>query len=100
MIYLTSIVSRYVLVGITIVVTVTSEEEDIISRLEVGVDILNVSGQVWPQQFLKIRETNESVSIIATCGEDDASILRTIEAGANAITFTPPSTAQIFFYFN
>lgn len=46
MIYLTSIVSRYVLVGITIVVTVTSEEEDIISRLEVGVDILNVSGQV------------------------------------------------------
>ena len=36
------------------------------------------------------------VPIIATGGPTDESILRTIEAGANAITYTPPSNGEIF----
>ena len=34
--------------------------------------------------------------IIATGGPTDESITATIEAGANAITWTPPSCAEIF----
>ena len=34
--------------------------------------------------------------IIATGGPTDESILQTIEAGANAITWTPPSCAELF----
>ncbi|QUH26961.1 hydrolase [Serpentinicella alkaliphila] len=84
-------------VDIPIVVTVTSEDEDIISRLEAGADILNVSGAAsTPAIVRRIREIHDSVPIIATGGDTDESIIRTIEAGANAITFTPPSTAEIF----
>ena len=36
------------------------------------------------------------VPIIATGGKTGESILRTIEAGANAITYTPPSTYELF----
>ncbi len=34
--------------------------------------------------------------IIATGGPTEESILRTIQAGANAITYTPPTTGQLF----
>ena len=36
------------------------------------------------------------VPIIATGGPTDESILETIQAGANAITWTPPSNGEIF----
>ena len=36
------------------------------------------------------------VPIIATGGKTGESILRTIESGANAITYTPPSTYELF----
>ena len=34
--------------------------------------------------------------IIATGGPNDDTILATIEAGANAITWTPPSNGEVF----
>ena len=36
------------------------------------------------------------IPIIATGGPTEESILRTIEAGANAISYTPPSTKELF----
>ena len=36
------------------------------------------------------------VPIIATGGPTDESIKETIEAGANAITYTPPSNGKLF----
>ncbi len=84
-------------IDIPVVVTVVSEEEDFEGRLRAGADILNVSGaSKTPQIVKKIREVSKTVPIIATGGSSDASILKTIEAGANAITYTPPSTADIF----
>ena len=44
----------------------------------------------------KIRQSHPDVPIIATGGPTDESIIRTIEAGANAITWTPPSNGEIF----
>lgn len=84
-------------IDIPVVVTVVSEDEDFEARLEAGVDILNVSGAGKTAQIVKkIREISKTVPIIATGGNSEASILRTIEAGANAITYTPPSTGEIF----
>lgn len=84
-------------IEIPIVVTVVSEKTDIEKRLEAGASIINVSGASNTASIVEeIRRRYPKVPIIATGGTTDASILRTIEAGANAITYTPPSNGEIF----
>ena len=77
-------------VDIPVVITVVSAHTDIGSRLEAGADFLNVSG------VAEIRRDFPKVPIIATGGPTEESILRTIQAGANAITYTPPSNGVLF----
>ncbi|MFR6086643.1 MAG: hydrolase [Oscillospiraceae bacterium] len=62
-----------------------------------GVDFLNVSGAArTPEIVAHIREIFPEVPIIATGGPTDDTIRATIEAGANAITYTPPTSAELF----
>lgn len=83
-------------IDIPIVVTVVSENEDIRSRVEAGATILNVSGAKNTANIVrKIREIYPTLPIIATGGPTEESIMETINAGANAITYTPPSCAEI-----
>ena len=44
----------------------------------------------------RIRKDFPDIPIIATGGPTEEDILRTIQAGANAITYTPPSTGELF----
>lgn len=82
---------------IPVVVTVVSQRTDIRARLEAGADILNVSGAAHtPEIVAYIRRQFPQVPIIATGGPSEESILRTIEAGANAITYSPPTNGQLF----
>ena len=82
---------------IPVVITVVSAHTDIRSRLEAGADFLNVSGAAaTPEIVAEIRRDFPEVPIIATGGPTEESILRTIQAGANAITYTPPTTGQLF----
>ncbi len=84
-------------IDIPVVVTIVSADEDIEGRIQSGVDILNVSGaSKTPGIVEKIRSISATIPIIATGGTTEASILRTIEAGANAITYTPPNIGDIF----
>ncbi len=84
-------------IDIPIIVTVVSESDDIEKRLEAGVDILNVSAAAkTPDLVRHIRKDFPTVPIIATGGPSDESIVATIEAGANAITWTPPSSGEVF----
>ena len=84
-------------VDIPIVLTVVSESTDIKSRLEAGATILNVSGAAKTAQIVrKIRESFPQVPIIATGGPTEETIRETIEAGANAITYTPPTNGELF----
>ena len=84
-------------VEIPIVITVVSEDTDIEKRLQAGASIINVSGGAKTADIVrKIRKNHPDVPIIATGGPTEETILKTIEAGANAITFTPPSTGEIF----
>ena len=77
-------------VDIPVVVTVVSEKEDIERRIESGADILNVSGAE------RIRNKYPYIPIIATGGPTDDSIRETIDCGADAITYTPPTNAELF----
>jgi 2-keto-3-deoxy-6-phosphogluconate aldolase len=82
---------------IPIIVTITSEKDDVSGRLSNGASILNVSAAAkTPELVAKIRAEYPDVPIMATGGPTSESILRTIDAGANAITYTPPTTAELF----
>ena len=84
-------------IDIPIIVTVVSENEDIEGRIEAGATIINVSGGRNTAKIVKkIRDMFPTFPIIATGGPTDESILETIRAGANAITYTPPTTGDIF----
>ena len=84
-------------VDIPVITTIVSGDMDIAGRLEAGADILNVSGAAkTPEIVAKIRAQFPDVPIIATGGPKEEDILRTIQAGANAITYTPPTTGQLF----
>lgn len=84
-------------VDIPVVVTVVRPDEDIAARMEAGTTIFNVSAAAQtPEIVADIRRQFPTVPIIATGGSSDESIRRTIAAGANAITWTPPSNGEIF----
>lgn len=84
-------------IDIPIIYTVVTESADIASRLKAGVDILNVSGgSKTPEMVRKIRQSYPDIPIMATGGPTKDSILEVIAAGANAVTYTPPSNADIF----
>ena len=82
---------------IPVVVTVVSDKTDVAARLAAGADILNISGaQHTPDLVRRVRERFPDVPIIATGGPTDDTILETIHAGANAITYTPPTNGELF----
>ncbi len=84
-------------IDIPIVITVASDKTDIKSRLEAGASILNVScAGKTPAVVREIRRSFPEVPIIATGGPTVESIRETIEAGANTITYTPPTSAELF----
>ncbi|KYH29218.1 MULTISPECIES: hypothetical protein [Clostridium] len=84
-------------IDIPVVITVVSEYEDIQARINAGADILNVSGAKRTADIIRgIRKKYPNIPIIATGGPTEETIKETIEAGANAITYTPPSSADLF----
>lgn len=83
-------------IDIPVIVTVASENDNIQERIEAGATIINVSGGRNTAKIVrKIRESFPEFPIIATGGPTNDSIKETIEAGANAITYTPPTAAEI-----
>jgi len=84
-------------IDIPIIVTVVSEDDDIDARLDAGASMFNVSAASKTADVVaKIRGRYPTIPIIATGGPTDESILKTIRAGANAITWTPPSNGEVF----
>lgn len=82
---------------VPIIVTVTSKRTNIQERLDAGAAIFNVSAAAnTPQLVSFIRKQYPDIAIIATGGPTEESIKETIDAGANAISYTPPSTAELF----
>ena len=84
-------------VDIPVVVTVVNDTTDIAARLDAGASILNISAAAdTPRVVADIKRNFPNVPVIATGGPTDESIEATIRAGANTISYTPPSAAKIF----
>ena len=85
------------IIDIPIVVTVLDENTDIDARLEAGATIFNVSAAARTPEVVRIlRERYPDLPIIATGGPSKESIRETVAAGANAISFTPPTAEELF----
>ncbi|MBS4842816.1 MAG: hydrolase [Clostridium sp.] len=83
-------------IDIPVIVTVIAEDEDISKRIESGATIINVSGGKNTAKIVRnIKKMYPDFPVIATGGPCEETIKETIEAGANAITFTPPTSASI-----
>ncbi len=84
-------------VDIPVIITVVDGETDVGARMDAGAAILNVAAAArTPQVVAGIRSRYPDVPIIATGGPTAETITVTIAAGANAITYTPPSTRELF----
>ncbi|MGO3019253.1 MAG: hydrolase [Anaerococcus sp.] len=85
-------------IDVPLIATVTSMKDDIVGKVENGAEILNVSGAGQTPQIVKeVRNLlGNEYPIIATGGHTGKSIKETIAAGANAISYTPPSSAEVF----
>ena len=85
-------------VDIPVVLSIVSLDENLEERmLHSGATIVNVSGGKNTVAIVKaLREISQDFPIIATGGPNLETIQAVIEAGANAITYTPPSNGEIF----
>ena len=84
-------------IDIPTVITVVNEETDIGERIRNGASIINVAGGAQiPAIVRKVREVSSEIPIIASGGKTEDSILQTIQAGANAIIYSPPTTQELF----
>lgn len=83
---------------IPIVLTIVSLDEPLEERmLHSGASIVNVSGGKNTVAIIKaLREIDKTFPIIATGGPSEETIKEVIQAGANAITYTPPTNGEIF----
>ena len=84
-------------VDIPAIITIVNDHVDFQSRVEAGAAIFNVAaGANTPELVRKIRRELPEFPVIATGGPTEESIRETIQAGANAISWTPPPTASLF----
>ena len=92
-----TIAQMHRVIDIPVIATVVSEKMDIDARVKAGAAILNVSAaDRTPELVRHIRAAFPTLPIIATGGPNDETVAETIDAGANAISFTPPSTKKLF----
>lgn len=92
-----TIAEMHGIIDIPVIATVVNESMDIDARLRAGTGILNVSAAERTPELVKyIRRDFPDVPIIATGGPLEETVEETIAAGANAISYTPPSTKTLF----
>lgn len=81
-----------------VIATISGLKDDYMAKVDAGARILNISAAANTADVVaKVRsDVGEEFPIIATGGPNEETILQTIKAGANAITYTPPSSDEIF----
>jgi len=79
-----------------LIYTVMFDAEDIKALDQAGVDIFNIStGEFTPETVANVRELVPNSVIMANGGPHDSTIRATIETGAEAIVFNPPTATEI-----
>lgn len=93
----TEMVRQYV--DIPIIYTVIDKSRELQPYIDAGVNIFNVSGGKDTVELVKwVREQYPDMPIIASGGKTDESIEDTINAGANAITYTAYGMMEQYFH--
>lgn len=83
-------------VNVPVVVTVYRADDQARAQIEAGVDMVNVAaGRATAAVVALLHEQYPHLPIIATGGPTDASILETLQAGASAISWTPPTAQEL-----
>ena len=84
-------------IELPVVTTVVSACQNFEEQVAAGTDILNVAAAKGTAALVRLlRARYPSIPIIATGGPSDETILETIAAGANAVTYTPPTNGELF----
>ena len=79
--------------------TVIDKTRNLHPYIDAGVNIFNVSGGKDTVDLVKwVREQYPDFPIIASGGKTDVSIEATIDAGANAITYTAYGMMETYFH--
>lgn len=92
-----TIADMHRIIDIPVVATVVNENMDIDARIRAGAGILNVSAAEKTPELVKyIRRDFPDLPLIATGGPSEETVEATIAAGANAISYTPPTTGMLF----
>lgn len=82
--------------GVPLVLSVCELNDETYERIGAGASIANVAaGRNTAAVVAQIRANFPYLPIMASGGPTDASIAATIEAGANAITWTPPNIQEM-----
>lgn len=83
-------------VDVAVMATITQWDAIARTKIEAGASIINVAaGRGTPDVVRQLREEYPDLPVVATGGTTGASILATIEAGANAVSWTPPSAQEL-----
>lgn len=83
-------------VDIPVVATVLDDDVTVDLKVLSGAAILNVAaGRRTAEVVRAIRERHPDVPIIASGGKTEESILATVEAGADAVVWTPPTAQEL-----
>ncbi len=91
-----TIESTMSVIDIPVVATVVSDDEICEEKILAGAAILNVAaGARTAEVVASIRARHPEMPIIASGGKSEESILATIAAGADAISWTPPSAQEM-----
>ena len=81
---------------IPVVLTVVTFDELVATKIMAGAKVVSVAaGKDTPAVVGKVRERFPEIPIIASGGKDASSIRSTIDAGADAITWVPPTMQQL-----
>jgi hypothetical protein len=83
-------------VDIPVVVTISKYDEYAAAQIAAGATIVNVAGgKNTADVVAQVRAAYPEIPIMASGGKNGDSIRRTIAAGADAITWTPPTIQQL-----
>ncbi|SMO51658.1 hypothetical protein [Gracilimonas mengyeensis] len=79
-----------------LIYTVMYDGEEVEELADAGVDVFNIAtGEYTAESVAKVKELVPNVPVMASGGPYDSTILETIEMGADAIVFNPPTATEI-----
>ena len=84
------------IIDIPVIATVVRCDAVAHAKVKAGAKILNVAaGKDTPAVLRQLREAYPNLPLIASGGRSSLSVRETVQAGANAVIWTPPSAQQL-----